>query len=385
MAERDRARIQVATSHAGQSSKAIGVQESPRKREVQQGPNKANQFKTSARSLHKFRYALDSLDNVTSPKASSTLTYLPLIFALFPAFMGICFKNGNKTVSDMLLLCLMTAYLHWLVKLPYDWYYDAKDAQQNFDLQEIDDNEAIDSATRNIRKNASIKLAQWESFLLMLCFVGPVLGGYILSVLRSFLTSNSAENFVSNFNITLFVLTACIRGVLILINQVETRTKTLKELAQTPKKSRITELENEVEELHQIIKTLESSVEKASSVAQAQRPDIDALTRAIKRYERNEIIKTQEFESRIEPLEIQIEKLSNKLPQSFSPNDISDSPATGPTESSLIPPHTRSKFRHLKIYKLLNRPYLFMMIICKQVFAIFHILRLIRRLGRKAS
>jgi len=50
---------------------------------------------------------------------ASSLSTLPLAFALLPALGGIFFQGGSAIITDMMLLGLASIFLHWSVTQPW--------------------------------------------------------------------------------------------------------------------------------------------------------------------------------------------------------------------------------------------------------------------------
>ncbi|KAK9240868.1 hypothetical protein V1525DRAFT_394136 [Lipomyces kononenkoae] len=278
-------------------------------------------------------------------------TYLPLVFALCPAFVGIFFTNGNKAVTDVLLLCIMTMYLHWLVKVPYDWYQDARAQAVSADVYPPLSDDPAEKQLYKLRSEAAAKLAHWEIFSLATCFIGPILGGFLLHYLRGSLTSESAGGLVSNFNITLFVLTACVRGALILAELVKRRTLHLTDIARAQPRTRVEDLECQVVFLEDEIRRLESVIGSAAKEAGEIRPDVAALTRAMRRYEKNQALQSQEFVTQIQELENEIKRNAVKgrtMPEySFNPaygSNLTTKPLASPGVAAKMVSPPRRKY-----------------------------------------
>ncbi|KAK9376890.1 uncharacterized protein V1513DRAFT_438456 [Lipomyces chichibuensis] len=276
-------------------------------------------------------------------------TYLPLVFALCPAFVGIFVTNGNKAVTDVLLLCIMTMYLHWLVKVPYDWYQDARAQAVAADVYPPLSDDPAERHIYKLRSEAAAKLAHWEILSLATCFVGPILGGFLLHYLRGSLTSESAGGLVSNFNITLFVLTACVRGALILVELVKRRTLHLTDVARAQPRSRVEELECQVQFLEDEIRRLEGVIGSAAKEAgETLRPDVAALTRAMRRYEKNQAMQSQEFVAQIQELEKEIRRnavkgraLAEYSVNSMYGGNFAAKPLTSPGITTVVSPPRR--------------------------------------------
>ncbi|KAK9492728.1 hypothetical protein V1508DRAFT_386688 [Lipomyces doorenjongii] len=294
------------------SRKGVSDASKKRKKSVSGSP-KRRKSKQEQDSLPPSPYS--PMREIKPPALSENLddgnpwTYLPLVFALCPAFVGIFVTNGNKAVTDVLLLCIMTMYLHWLVKVPYDWYQDARAQAVSADVYPPLSDDPAERQLYKLRSEAAAKLAHWEILSLATCFAGPILGGFLLHYLRGSLTSESAGGLVSNFNITLFVLTACVRGALILAELVKRRTLHLTDVARAQPRSRVEELECQVQFLEDEIRRLEGVIgSTAKEAGEILRPDVTALTRAMRRYEKNQVMQSQEFVAQIQELEKEIKR-----------------------------------------------------------------------------
>jgi hypothetical protein len=77
-------------------------------------------------SLHEARRSLQ--DDLLNPRPTglelgnhegSSLSSLPLAFALLPAVGGMLFKNGSAVITDVMLLALAAIFLHWSVTQPW--------------------------------------------------------------------------------------------------------------------------------------------------------------------------------------------------------------------------------------------------------------------------
>ncbi|KAJ8102138.1 hypothetical protein POJ06DRAFT_220438 [Lipomyces tetrasporus] len=325
---------------------------SPRKRKPKQEQDSIPPSPYSPVSDIRLQIQSDNLDD------SSPWTYLPLVFALCPAFVGIFFTNGNKAVTDVLLLCIMTMYLHWLVKVPYDWYQDAREKAVSADIYPPLTDDPAERQLYKLRSEAAAKLAHWEILALVICFVGPVLGGFLLHYLRGSLTSESAGGLVSNFNITLFVLTACVRGALILAELVKRRTLHLTDVARTQPRSRVEELECQVQFLEDEIRRLEGVIGSAAKEAgETLRPDVAALTRAMRRYEKNQALQSQEFVSQIQELEKEIRRnaIKGRTMTEYSVNSIyganlAGKPLASPGVTAIVSPPGRKYSTWARVY-----------------------------------
>ncbi|KAL4890352.1 hypothetical protein BDV59DRAFT_195087 [Aspergillus ambiguus] len=301
-------------------------------------------------------------DDADLPTEESHWHSAPLGLALLPAIAGIFFQNGSAVVTDVTLLVLAAIFLNWSVRLPWDWYrsaqairhpnryYDATEGPLDFDIEErkpaSDSPETQhESATRkehgpsDAASAASKELHIHELVALASCFVFPIIGTWLLHSIRCKL-SRPSEGLVSNYNLTIFLLASEIRPFSHLLKMVQARTLHLQRVVASSyddekekiDTNTIADLIKRFEELEaHVAETAaarssdhtESSGEEQSAargqeltkavvtqatadVRQAFQPDIDALTRAVRRYEKRTTVTTLQTESRLRELEMQV-------------------------------------------------------------------------------
>ncbi|KAK4221047.1 hypothetical protein QBC38DRAFT_550279 [Podospora fimiseda] len=284
-------------------------------------------------------------DEDTSWKSS-----LPLMFAILPATVGLVFKNGSSFVTDVILLGLAAVFLHWSVSAPWKWYHSAQQIREENESVvetafEDDDEEAetIDSPSKTapededsqlkldraaVAGSALKKLRIHEVLALITCFVAPALATFLLHYIRDYL-SRPSEGLVSNFNLTIFLLAAETSPVSHSIKLIQSKTFHLQRIVQShqnPHKqkekvttaqwnellARLDELENrqqnqqpqngnspagatanEKKAMHAaLVREVRNSVQ----------PEIDALNRAVRRYEKKARVLSLQTESRLREL-----------------------------------------------------------------------------------
>lgn len=306
-----------------------------------------------------------STDNLLLPKGSmagvrnngaepSHWHSAPLAFALLPAIGGMFFKNGSSIITDVMLLGLAAIFLNWSVRLPWDWYCSAQTIRE---LQEDHPGTAVESGDDSptcstsqtslediieedqsptprppkresllARESAVHELYTHELLALFSCFIAPVIGTYLLHTIRSQLTRPS-EGLVSNYNLTIFLLAAELRPLSHLVKLVQSRTLHLQHVVSTNPYKTATSSASTLEELTARLVQLEAvrnekvangAIGEAkggpgltakqlntitTSIRQTLHPDIDALNRAVRRYEKRATLQTMQTESRLFDLE----------------------------------------------------------------------------------
>ncbi|KAK3062688.1 hypothetical protein LTS18_003552, partial [Coniosporium uncinatum] len=271
---------------------------------------------------------------------------------------GLFFQNGSLFVTDICLLILAAIFLNWSVRLPWEWYHSAQQIRtveppleptdtilEDVEEEPLDEdgvplpeapplngspseanNRKRDTAMAGAEQlqQATTELRMHEVLALASCFVGPALGTYLLHAIRSQL-SRPSEGLVSDFNLSIFFLAAELRPVAHLIKMMRARTLYLQRvIAQNSKAVEPTDTE-QVQDLSKRIGEMEARVadivsggtqtqsnkvpqaaEIAKDVNKAVQPQLDALNRAVRRYEKRYTTQTMLTEARLQDLEARL-------------------------------------------------------------------------------
>ncbi|KAF5026055.1 hypothetical protein F66182_1847 [Fusarium sp. NRRL 66182] len=296
----------------------------------------------------------------SSHEESSSLASLSLAFALLPAISGVLFKNGSAVVTDVMLLGLAGVFLHWSVTQPWQWYHSAQEVRIHHESTAdsvIEDDSDVDSSTQAPtypsqldhvpeegearpgtpeelherqstaqQQKALMELHFYEITALASCFILPLLGAYLLHTIRSQL-SRPSEGLVSNYNLTIFLLVSELRVLSHMIKLVQSRTLHLQRVVQGgPSKFQPT-ANNNTKQLEDVLARLErlesrtpseeavtaqqetkqestKTKQKDNAVARdvrnAIQPELDALNRAVRRYEKKATLLQFQTESRFD-------------------------------------------------------------------------------------
>ncbi|PNP42429.1 hypothetical protein TGAMA5MH_05170 [Trichoderma gamsii] len=330
-------------------------------------PRRSSNF--SEYSLNEARDILNprphALGEQPSHQESSPLAFLSLAFAFLPAVAGVFFQNGTSVVTDIMLLGLAAILLHWSVTQPWQWYHAAQEVRLfqensvNISLEEdsdldsrgkppstsapLDDvpeereGDGMDdssSAKREAREKqqmteqqqAALKeLYRHESLALVSCFAMPLLSAYLLHYIRGQL-SRPSEGLVSNFNLTIFLLAAELRVLSHMITLVQSRTLHLQKVVhenpfgqQVGAETLLEEMLRRLERLesrstsqgHEIAghgQTLDSTAATISrDVRNTIQPELDALNRAVRRYEKKATLLQLQTESRFSQVHVKLD------------------------------------------------------------------------------
>ena len=194
---------------------------------------------------------------------------------------------------------------------------------------------AKDASTKDANRDsvdAQKELHIYELLALCSCFVFPPIAAWLLHSIRSQL-SRPSEGLVSNYNLTIFILVAEIRPMSHLIKMVQRRTLYLQRRANTDAlresnrgddqqaqdlSHRLEELEAHVadriadsgkpkeEEPSSDALVAKASATVTSEVKRTVQPELDALNRAMRRYEKRSTISSVQIEARLQDLETRL-------------------------------------------------------------------------------
>ncbi|TVY73174.1 hypothetical protein LSUE1_G005901 [Lachnellula suecica] len=291
-----------------------------------------------------------------SGHSSSAWDSVPLAFALLPAVGGMLFTNGSSVITDIMLLALAAIFLNWSVRLPWDWYHSAqairKREEYNGDTMINEEDEGYDALSMSqttldgvpeeteeepaqpvkkpvrrlpAHEAASNELYTHETLALLSCFLFPVLGAYLLHTIRTQLTRPS-EGLVSNYNLTIFLLASELRPMAHMVKLIQSRTLHLQRVVNSNPYDnmnggaigdtkdilrRIEDLEarNSIAEPlpgHDPVLSGKQSAVLTTDVRRALQPDLDALNRAVRRYEKRATLQALQTESRLLDLEARL-------------------------------------------------------------------------------
>ncbi|KAK4996308.1 hypothetical protein LTR66_004054 [Elasticomyces elasticus] len=313
-----------------------------------------NSIRSSADGLLLSARAGHRKSSVTSDMEDSHWHNTPLAFAALPAIAGLLFQNGSAFVTDALLLGLGVLFLYWTSFLPWDWYRDARAIYtpkeplpvSSIVLEETseEDHDALndslilptDSSSASAQPkqtslvapadhtaSAASTLRTYELFALASTFLAPALSAYLLHFIRSQL-SPASSMLITNFNLTIFLLAAEIRPFKHMFELVMARTLHLQRIAtgldnpallRTPDKDTIEDVTARILKLEahsdihaaslapQAIASKSEITDLSVEMRKRYEPRLDALERAVRRYEKRATATTMLTEQRLQDLE----------------------------------------------------------------------------------
>lgn len=177
---------------------------------------------------------------------------------------------------------------------------------------------------------AEKELQAHELLALFTCFAGPAFGAWLLHAIRSSL-SRPSEGLVSNYNLTVFLLAAEIRPMAHLIKLMQARTLYLQKIVVSDNRSgelklgstelldlthRLEELESHVVEsavkaeqqaVQESSEAQAAAAELTSDVRKNMQSELDALNRAMRRYEKRTTVAAVQTEARLQEVEARLQ------------------------------------------------------------------------------
>jgi len=176
-----------------------------------------------------------------------------------------------------------------------------------------------------VHEAATNELYTHEILALLSCFIFPLLGAYLLHTIRSQL-SRPSEGLVSNYNLTIFLLASELRPMAHLVKLIQSRTLHLQRIVNANPYDSNGKDSADIKDLVHRIEDLEarsSITDPSSSMTEANlsgkqsavlttevrrglQPDLDALNRAVRRYEKRATLQAFQTESRLLDLEARL-------------------------------------------------------------------------------
>jgi hypothetical protein len=173
-----------------------------------------------------------------------------------------------------------------------------------------------DAPTVDALKGARDELRRTELTAFVACFIGPLLGAYLLHNIRSQFTHRTRDGIVTDLNLILYVLGAEMRPITRLIRMVSERTLHLQQVvkAEPLDQSRL----GNAQELSQRLAELEAQFDGpmptnnvdvtkiTADVRQSLQHQLDALNRAVRKYEKRHMAQSIQIEARFQEIDVRL-------------------------------------------------------------------------------
>jgi hypothetical protein len=166
------------------------------------------------------------------------------------------------------------------------------------------------------QKGAREELRRTELTAFVACFIGPLLGAYLLHNIRSQFTHRTRDGIVTDLNLILYVLGAEMRPLTRLIRMVSERTLHLQQLVKAEPVDQLRS--GTAEGLSQRLAELEARFDGpapsnnvdvsriTAEVRQSMQHQLDALNRAVRKYEKRHMAQSIQIEARFQEIDVRL-------------------------------------------------------------------------------
>lgn len=267
----------------------------------------------------------------------------PILIAVVPAIAALYHPNGGTIATDIVLLLLGAWFMQKCCAVPWEWYHDAQQQQYADGFaysdtihEEGEDSmpgsperpDSADDSTDDLKgpikpsappiadaHDAARKaLRRTEMMAFFACFLGPLLGAYVLHTIRSQFTHESQDRIVTDMNLTICVLLAEMRPLSRLIQMNKERTLHLQRIVNSPVSD--SSYAGNTHGLEQRLAALEArydgprpdnnidATKIAAQVRQSMQRQIDDLYGAVRRYEKKFIAQSIQLEARFDRIDM---------------------------------------------------------------------------------
>lgn len=213
-----------------------------------------------------------------------------------------------------------------LEDVPEDASADVKEAEEEAKTLPSVPRKQFDEARLQLAQTALSELYLHEVMALISCFLCPLFAAYLLHAIRSQL-SRPSEGLVSSYNLTIFVMASELRPLSHGLKLVQSRTLHLQRIVHSNPFREEAVTAAQVQKLAQRLDKLESSATTEAypdgqdgrsdttkkqeaaltrEVRNAIQPDLDALNRAVRRYEKKATVLTFQTESRLNAIDTRL-------------------------------------------------------------------------------
>ncbi|KAF2024918.1 hypothetical protein EK21DRAFT_104347 [Setomelanomma holmii] len=299
---------------------------------------------------YSFRSSSDSLlqpnrnndmEKLTSADQTSYWHSSPIVLAIVPAIAALKYENGGEVATDVILIALAG----WFMLK--EWYHDAQQRQYVEagepvfdDTIHEEDEDGFDSPVErpnaakvlpddttkvghteappleNTAKAARDELRRVERMAFAACFLGPLLAAYIVHHVRSQLARMRGKGIFSDLNLAIFILVAEMRPISRLVRMRKDRTLHLQrvvraETAERPQSAGAEEVAQRLAELEArfdgpMYNSNVDIMKVSADVRQSMQHQLDALNRAVRKYEKRHMAQSIQIEARFQEIDVRL-------------------------------------------------------------------------------
>jgi hypothetical protein len=175
---------------------------------------------------------------------------------------------------------------------------------------------ANDRTSSGAQDLARRELRRTELMAFAACFLGPLLGAYILHNIRSQFTHSTRDGIVTDLHLTIYIMGAEIRPMSRLMSMVNERTMHLQRVVRVEPRDQ--SRPSTAQELPQRLAELEARLDGpmpgsnvditkiTAEVRQSMQHQLDALNRAVRKYEKRHMAQSIQIEARFQEIDVRL-------------------------------------------------------------------------------
>jgi hypothetical protein len=273
----------------------------------------------------------------------------PVLIAIVPAVAALTHPSGGTLATDIVLIIMSAWFMSKCVAVPWEWYHEARQ-RQYIDLEEpmyddtireededsmtgsperpgtatsnMEDSKSAGTipmpATSDTLMNARAELRRTEMMAFAACFLGPLLGAYLLHNIRSQFTHRTRDGIVTDLNLTIYLLGAEMRPLSRLMRMVNERTLHLQRIVKSEPRDfsrpgtaqdtahRLADLEARFDDPGSSSSSTVDISKISAEVRQTMQHQLDALNRAVRKYEKRHMAQSMQIEARFQEIDIRL-------------------------------------------------------------------------------
>jgi hypothetical protein len=273
----------------------------------------------------------------------------PVLIAIVPAVAALTHPSGGTLATDIVLIVMSAWFMSKCVAVPWEWYHEARqrrhvhaEGPMHDDTIREEDEDSMPgtperpgtatSSTEDSKSartlpmpragdalaNARAELRRTEMMAFAACFLGPLLGAYLLHNIRSQFTHRTRDGIVTDLNLTIYLLGAEMRPLSRLMRMVNERTLHLQRLVHSEPRdfSRPGTAQDTAQRLADLESRFDSPMSNSSStvdiskisaeVRQTMQHQLDALNRAVRKYEKRHMAQSMQIEARFQEIDVRL-------------------------------------------------------------------------------
>ncbi|KAI9472352.1 MAG: hypothetical protein EXX96DRAFT_583750 [Benjaminiella poitrasii] len=222
----------------------------------------------------------------------------PILLAVIPT-LGTFLFGSAEIWTDFIMLLLILYYVYKWITVPWSYYESACRRRQQ--------HQASTSSSSPQKPWIEAELKRHQQIALIWIIASPFLAGYTLQFSRHFLSNY--DKYMSNFNVTVFMIAATIRPLIHITQLLKERTLYLNSL--------LSDNPQHIDIIHAKLQVLQEEIERLRrstrrDLAQAVSPPLQQMSQSLKQVQKQQIQLRDWSEQRFLDLDDQLKECSKR-------------------------------------------------------------------------